>query len=74
MGLIVITIVTVACAMLLMAIGLFFKRPCLRGSCGGTRLFGEHGEILNCDACPNHQNHLPNNISNHSNSNSTIPN
>ena len=74
MGFIVITIVTVACAMLLMAVGLFFKRPCLRGSCGGTRLSEKDGQLFNCDTCPNYQDHLPKNSPKYSDLTEKIPN
>jgi hypothetical protein len=30
-----------------------FKRPCLRGSCGGPDALGPHGEKLSCATCPN---------------------
>jgi len=36
-----------------MAIGVMFRRPCLRGSCGGPAVLGPDGEKLSCDACPN---------------------
>jgi hypothetical protein len=36
-----------------MAIGAMFRRPCLRGSCGGPAITGPDGEKLSCDACPN---------------------
>jgi hypothetical protein len=36
-----------------MAIGVVFRRPCLRGSCGGTELRGRLGESLSCTTCPN---------------------
>jgi|GEM_PF-893629 len=39
-------------AMLIMAVGLFFKRPCLRGSCGGPGIFDHDGDPLTCAACP----------------------
>lgn len=55
MGLIVLTISVVALAMVIMAVGLFFKRPCLRGSCGGPRLFDSQGEPLTCNICPHRQ-------------------
>ena len=42
-----------AAIMALMAIGLFFRRPCLRGSCGGPEVLDENGESLSCAACPN---------------------
>ncbi len=35
------------------AIGVIFRRPCLRGSCGGSGVTGPDGEKLSCDACPN---------------------
>jgi hypothetical protein len=36
-----------------MAIGVMFKRPCLRGSCGGPAVTGPDGEKLSCTDCPN---------------------
>ena len=36
-----------------MAIGVMFKRPCLRGSCGGPAVLGPGGEKLSCATCPN---------------------
>jgi hypothetical protein len=36
-----------------MAIGVIFRRPCLRGSCGGPAVVGPDGEKLSCDGCPN---------------------
>jgi len=36
-----------------MAIGVMFRRPCLRGSCGGPEALGPNGEKLSCGACPN---------------------
>jgi hypothetical protein len=36
-----------------MAIGVLFKRPCLRGSCGGPEVVGPGGAKLSCGACPN---------------------
>ena len=41
-----------AFAMLIMAVGLFFKRPCLRGSCGGPGIFDKDGDPLTCGTCP----------------------
>ena len=52
MSLFLVTLVVVGLVMVLMAVGLFFKRPCLRGSCGGPDLFDSQGESLTCDACP----------------------
>lgn len=39
--------------MLVMAVGVIFRRPCLRGSCGGPEVMGEDGEPISCAACPN---------------------
>ena len=36
-----------------MAIGVMFRRPCLRGSCGGPAVHGPDGQKLSCDGCPN---------------------
>lgn len=38
---------------LAMAVGVIFKRPCLRGSCGGPEIMGGDGEPISCAACPN---------------------
>jgi hypothetical protein len=38
--------------MLIMAVGVIFKRPCLRGSCGGAEIFDADGDALSCGACP----------------------
>jgi hypothetical protein len=40
-------------AVLAMAIGVMFKRPCLRGSCGGAAVTGPDGQKLSCATCPN---------------------
>lgn len=42
-----------ALAVAAMAIGVMFRRPCLRGSCGGPEALGPNGEKLSCGACPN---------------------
>lgn len=36
-----------------MAIGVMFRRPCLRGSCGGPEVRNAQGESLSCATCPN---------------------
>lgn len=36
-----------------MALGVMFKRPCLRGSCGGPKALGPDGEPISCESCPN---------------------
>ena len=40
-------------ALAVMAIGVMFRRPCLRGSCGGPALKAPGGESLSCAMCPN---------------------
>jgi len=40
-------------AVLAMAVGVIFRRPCLRGSCGGAAVVGPDGEKLSCADCPN---------------------
>ena len=42
-----------AIAVLAMVIGVIFKRPCLRGSCGGPEVMGGDGDTISCAACPN---------------------
>jgi len=36
-----------------MAIGVMFRRPCLRGSCGGPEVRSASGDKLSCATCPN---------------------
>ena len=52
MGLFFLTLAVIAVAMLIMAVGVLFKYPCLRGSCGGTDVAGPDGESLACAVCP----------------------
>lgn len=52
MGVILLSIVCVALAMLVMAVGATFSNRCLRGSCGGRDVLGFDGEPLTCDTCP----------------------
>ena len=40
-------------AVLAMSVGVIFKRPCLRGSCGGKPVIGPDGQQLSCADCPN---------------------
>jgi hypothetical protein len=47
------TLVLVGVSVAAMAIGVMFKRPCLRGSCGGAEPHGARGERLSCATCPN---------------------
>lgn len=44
-------------AMTMMAVGVMFSGRCLRGSCGGTPVFGPDGEPLTCATCPNKDKH-----------------
>ncbi len=48
-----LTLAAFAIAMLIMAVGIMFNRPCLRGSCGGPEVLGQDGESLTCATCPN---------------------
>ena len=52
MGLFLMTVGVIAAVMLIMAVGLLFKYPCLRGSCGGPDMVGPDGESLRCAVCP----------------------
>ncbi|MYN66946.1 MAG: hypothetical protein F4X11_18245 [Acidobacteria bacterium] len=52
MGLFLLTTGVIAGVMLVMAVGLLFKYPCLRGSCGGPDVVDAEGRSLRCDACP----------------------
>lgn len=49
--------VLVGLAVLAMAVGVIFKRPCLRGSCGGAAVRAADGTKLTCDDCPNKDKH-----------------
>ena len=48
-----LTLAIFAFVMLIMAIGVIMRRPCLRGSCGGPDVLGPDGESLTCATCPN---------------------
>lgn len=55
-----LTLAIFAFVMLIMAIGVIMRRPCLRGSCGGPEVLGADGEPLTCATCPNRkQNRKP---------------
>ena len=49
----VVTLVAVGAGVLAMAVGVIFRRPCLRGSCGGPELRTADGEPISCADCPN---------------------
>ena len=49
----VASFVLVGASIAAMAIGVMFKRPCLRGSCGGPAVLGPDGAKISCATCPN---------------------
>jgi len=51
------TLALVGASVAAMAIGVVFRRPCLRGSCGGPELRTPGGDKLSCATCPNRQRH-----------------
>ncbi|MBK9115245.1 MAG: hypothetical protein IPM22_06300 [Betaproteobacteria bacterium] len=48
-----LALVGIGAGVLAMAIGVMFKRPCLRGSCGGPGVTAPDGGRLSCATCPN---------------------
>jgi hypothetical protein len=50
-----LTLAAIGIAVAAMAVGVMFKRPCLRGSCGGPAVLGSDGGKLSCETCPNRQ-------------------
>lgn len=48
-----LSLLAVGAAVAAMAVGVMFKRPCLRGSCGGRAVQDAQGESLSCATCPN---------------------
>lgn len=48
-------VVLIGGAVLAMAVGVMFRRPCLRGSCGGAAVTGPDGTKLSCADCPNRE-------------------
>ncbi len=53
MAVLLMTLAIFLIVMLIMAVGVLFKRPCLRGSCGGPDVMGPDGEPVTCATCPN---------------------
>ncbi len=51
----VVVLALIGAGVLAMAIGVIFRRPCLRGSCGGPGVTGPDGKSLSCAGCPNRQ-------------------
>jgi hypothetical protein len=50
---VLLAVLLVGASVAAMAIGVMFKRPCLRGSCGGPDVRSAGGESLSCATCPN---------------------
>jgi hypothetical protein len=48
-----VTLVFIGAGVLAMSIGIIFRRPCLRGSCGGPEVRTAGGEKISCATCPN---------------------
>jgi hypothetical protein len=48
-----VVLAAIGIAVAAMAVGVMFKRPCLRGSCGGPAARAPDGSKLSCDNCPN---------------------
>ena len=48
-----VVLAAIGIAVAAMAIGVMFKRPCLRGSCGGPAVLAPDGKKLSCETCPN---------------------
>jgi hypothetical protein len=48
-----LAVAAIGIAVAAMAVGVMFKRPCLRGSCGGAAVLGPGGSKLSCATCPN---------------------
>lgn len=57
MGTFLLTVGLIGVIMLVMAVGVIFSYPCLRGSCGGPEVAGADGIPLSCDTCPNRKRH-----------------
>lgn len=47
------SLVLIGASVAAMAIGVMFRRPCLRGSCGGPEMRTASGEKISCVTCPN---------------------
>ena len=48
-----LALAAIGIAITAMAVGVMFRRPCLRGSCGGPAAIGADGTELSCASCPN---------------------
>lgn len=47
------SLVLIGASVAAMAIGVMFRRPCLRGSCGGPEVRTASGQKISCVTCPN---------------------
>jgi hypothetical protein len=47
----ILTILLVTLAVLGLALGMLFGRPCIRGRCGGSGAVGPDGRPLGCPRC-----------------------
>ena len=56
---VLLAVLLVGASVAAMAIGVMFKRPCLRGSCGGPALKTASGEKISCATCPNRRRNTP---------------
>ena len=50
-----LALLLIGAGVLAMAVGVIFRRPCLRGSCGGKSITTPDGERMSCATCPNRQ-------------------
>lgn len=55
MAVLFLTLSVFLLVVLAMAVGIIFRRPCLRGSCGGPDVLDASGEPLTCATCPNRE-------------------
>ena len=55
MTIVLLTLAVFVFVVTIMAVGVIFKRPCLRGSCGGPEVVGPDGRSLSCATCPNRE-------------------
>jgi len=53
----ILALVLIGVGVLAMAIGVIFRRPCLRGSCGGPAPATANDERHSCANCPNRARH-----------------
>jgi hypothetical protein len=54
-----LALVAIGIAVAAMAVGVIFKRPCQRGSFGGSAVLGPDGNKLSCATCPNRKHQSP---------------